>query len=329
MVLGCLGSRLHKSVKLFVDNVLVPRGYVVTRIDYGQLYIFNPSDSAQGYILYTVGTYGAGTELVAQMLFSKLAEESRCVVDVGAHWGFYTLLAAVRIGSSGKVLAFEPSKENFRVLKLNVALNKLRNVELLNVGLWDREAKACIGIPRGRVSGENTLAIDVKRSNRVETVKLVRFDTIARGMNIDVVDLVKIDVEGAEYHVIKGFGSYLDRCKHILLEVHPQHMVKLGSNPIAMYSYLREMGFQVYLLDERRIVQPLVIEHCKEKIFVRHHVLVTRLDVDRVVDLALRLKKEGYRLTPARFFDRRHRLAMHINTVINTVRSMLRRYYGR
>lgn len=111
MVLRCLGSWFHKSVKLFVDSVLVPRGYVVTRINYGQLYIFNPSDSAQGYILYTVGMYGAGTELVAQMLFSKLAEESRWVVDVGAHYGFYTLLATVRIGSSSKVLAFEPSKE--------------------------------------------------------------------------------------------------------------------------------------------------------------------------------------------------------------------------
>lgn len=104
------------------------------------------------------------------------------------------------------------------MLKLNVALNRLRNVELLNIGLWDRDAEAHMGIPRGRVSGENTLAMDVKQSDRVEIVKLVRFDTIAKEMNIDVVDFVKIDVEDAEFHVIKGFGPYLDKCKYILLK---------------------------------------------------------------------------------------------------------------
>jgi len=329
MMLRYLGSRFLRILKLFMDNILVPKGYVVTRIDCGQFYIFNPSDSAQGYILYTAGTYGAGTELVAQMLFSELAKESRWVVDVGAHYGFYTLLAAVRVSSSGKVLAFEPSKENFRVLKLNIALNKLRNVEPLNVGLWDRETKAYIGIPRGGASGENTLAIDVKRSDRVETAKLLRFDTLAREMNVDVIDLVKIDVEGAEFHVIKGFGSYLEKCKYILLEVHPQHMAKLGSSPMAMYNYLKKMGFQVYLLGEWKIVQPLVIEHYKKKITVRHHALVTRLDIDRVINLARKLKREGYKLTPMMFFDRRHRLAIHINTIINTVKSVLRECHGR
>jgi hypothetical protein len=108
---------VFSSVRKLIDRLVVPKGFIVARIDRGQTFFFNPSDSAQGYLLFTTGRYGAGTELMAQQLFASIVREGDIVVDVGAHYGFYTLIAASRVGPRGLVLAFEPSKLNLKVFK--------------------------------------------------------------------------------------------------------------------------------------------------------------------------------------------------------------------
>lgn len=103
----------------FLGWLVVPEGYVPLYLcNLGLTYFFNPSDSAQGLQLYLHGKYGAGSELLAQLAFYNVIRKGDVVVDVGAHYGFYTLLAAKKAGDEGTVLSFEPSKENFRVLKL-------------------------------------------------------------------------------------------------------------------------------------------------------------------------------------------------------------------
>ncbi len=248
---------------------------MMTTIDKGQLYLFDPKTSAQGFLLCTTGKYGAGSELMAQQLFSLIIREGDVVVDVGAHFGFYTLIAAVRVGPKGFVFSFKPSSFNFRVLKLNILLNKLKNVRIFKVALSDKGGRACLGIPKGRMSGEDTLAIEPTQAERGEYVKMKRFDEIARQLSINKIDVVKVDVEGAEYLVLKGFDRYLDKCKHIILEVHPEKMIKLRSNPRSLYQLLEERGFSLYLLDSKHGIMPM--KFLKPEILkLRHHLLATR-----------------------------------------------------
>jgi len=65
----------HKFFSEIIDKVLIPKGFVFTYIDCGQLFFFNPSDSAQGRLLYVSGRYGVGSELLAQKMFAMLIRE--------------------------------------------------------------------------------------------------------------------------------------------------------------------------------------------------------------------------------------------------------------
>ena len=325
-LLKYIGSMYNKRIRTFINSLLVPKGYIVSRIDRGQLFVFNPSDSAQGYAYYVTGLYGDLNELIVQQIFQNLVENKRYIVDAGAHYGFYTLIAAVRISKSGKVLAFEPSKDNFRVLKLNIVINRLQNVKLFNVGLWDHETEAYLGMPKGtRNTGEKTLAINVNQSDDIEIIKLKRLDTILNNLNINRVNLAKIDVEGAEYHVIKGFGTYLDECENIIIEVHPRKMLKLGYSPIELYNMLKKHGFEVYLIDRRKIIVPINIENIKRisRTAARYHVFASRLDSEYVLRIVLSTTR-WYNLTSLSFFDKRHRLTVSLNKFLNKTITTLR-----
>ncbi|MET1160016.1 MAG: FkbM family methyltransferase [Thermoprotei archaeon] len=170
---------------------------------------------------------------------------------MGAHFGFYTLIAAIRVGPKGIVLSFGPNTYNFRVLRLNVLINRLRKAKLFKVALADRSGIAYLGIPRGRMTGENILVVEPAQAKCGEYVQLERFDNLIENLGISEVDVVKIDVEDSEYLVLEGFGEYLNRCKHIILEIHPEKIIKLRTNPKTLYRLLKRRGFNLHLLDSK------------------------------------------------------------------------------
>lgn len=70
-------------------------------------------------------------EYEKRVLFEKLVKRGDIVFDIGAHVGFYTLLASELVGKNGKVLAFEPLPRNLSYLKRHLKLNNCQNVEIL------------------------------------------------------------------------------------------------------------------------------------------------------------------------------------------------------
>src|SRR5919108_6579842 len=73
--------------------------------------------------------------------------EGDTVVDIGAHIGLYSLIAAKRVGPSGKVIAIEPDPENFKILKKNLLLNQLSNVEPLECAVYSAREKLKLFLP--------------------------------------------------------------------------------------------------------------------------------------------------------------------------------------
>ncbi|AEM38544.1 methyltransferase FkbM family [Pyrolobus fumarii 1A] len=305
-----IASRAYLFVRSTLNKMLIPKGFVAVKVNDNQLFFFDPSNSSQGFLLYTTGKYGSGTELLAQLFFSHIIKNGYVVVDVGAHFGFYTLIAAAKVGKSGLVMAFEPSKTNFRVLRVNILANRLTNVKLYKVALADENGRAVLGVPRGRLSGENTLAVNPSQAEQLEVVEVRRFDEIAEEEGISKVDVVKIDVEGAEYKVLKGFGNYLDTCKYIILEVHPSQMVKLGTSPKELYALLNRHGYNLYWLDKKAGIIPVSHNRLMSKILTRHHLICAKQDLE-LDKIRLRLMK--YDLIVKSSFTRRQRLAMLFN----------------
>jgi FkbM family methyltransferase len=151
----------------------------------------------------------SGYEWGLTRLFRHLLQFKRRVFDVGAHVGYYTLMAASLLKENGSVHAFEPSPDVYPHLLRNSQLNGFGHVRLNQVALSDIDGEGLLYIP---ASGEKTnasLLPDYVPSRRQVRVPLMRFDTYCATHAIPQVDLIKLDVEGAELQVLLGMGDRL------------------------------------------------------------------------------------------------------------------------
>jgi FkbM family methyltransferase len=130
------------------------------------------------------------------------------VVDIGAHYGFYTLYASRLVGANGMILSFEPHPGNYKGLLTNLHLNSIKNVKTFNTALGDFDGKTRLYI-RSHSGGHSILV----RSKDHITVDLAKLDTFIEMLNLERVSLIKIDAEGAELSILKGASRVIQRFK--------------------------------------------------------------------------------------------------------------------
>ncbi len=146
-------------------------------------------------------------------------------IDVGAHVGRYSIMAAKRIGSLGRVIAIEAHPETFELLNKNIKLNGLANVTTINAVATSEKGKVKLFLP-GQDSGltvYNTIMINrAKPTENFLEVEANTLDNILSEYSMHRVNYLKIDVEGAELEVLKGAVNTLSSNKDITLvvEVH-------------------------------------------------------------------------------------------------------------
>jgi FkbM family methyltransferase len=193
-------------------------------------------------------------------------KEGDTVIDVGAHIGPYTLKATKSVGTNGKVIAIEADPENFDILSRNIQLNKFTNIIALNYAAYSKEDKIRLYLLcRGEeysYTKYNTIMTD-RAHNKKKFVE-IQANTLdylldSNGIKHEDVNWIKIDVEGAEFEVIKGAKNILSKSNDIslLIEIH-----NLSSNtnlyePIKEFlnSYHFKINFEtVYDNGERHIV---------------------------------------------------------------------------
>jgi FkbM family methyltransferase len=153
-------------------------------------------------------------------------KEGDIVIDVGAHIGKYTILASKMVGSTGKVIAIEAHPANYDILNKNIVLNKLRNVITLNYAVHSKEGMVKLYEPH-REEGftiYNTVMSDREAVNNQKyiEVKANTLNSLMLANGISQVNWIKVDVEGAEFEVLKGSTNVLSSSKDIsiLLEIH-------------------------------------------------------------------------------------------------------------
>ena len=148
------------------------------------------------------------------------------VVDVGAHMGKYTIIASKRVGENGKVIAIEAHPGNYEILNRNIELNGLTNITTLNYAVYSKEAKIKLFLPDEKSNHTiyNTLIpTRAKDGEKFVEVNANTLDNLLQQNGISQeVNWIKIDVEGAEFEVLKGATDILSKSKDIslLIEVH-------------------------------------------------------------------------------------------------------------
>jgi FkbM family methyltransferase len=136
-----------------------------------------------------------------------MVSEGSVVYDIGAHVGFYTLLASVLVGTKGKVVAFEPLPKNVRYLKKHLRLNRCNNVMVIESAVAEYNDIAFLK------NGKNSYAGSLSSEGHLK-IKTVSLDDLISKSNIPPPDFMKIDVEGAELAALTG-------SRLLLAEYHP------------------------------------------------------------------------------------------------------------
>lgn len=193
--------------------------------------------------------------------FQERIKPGDTVLNIGAHVGYYTLMAARLVGSSGKVYAFEPNIDNFTLLSKNIKINGYKNVVLINKAVAESSKKAKLFLSRVSTGMHSLIDIDNNSSNSimVDTVSLDDFF----GNDPPPVSVIKMDIEGGEYAALEGMTRLLKKMKHLTIftEFSPFSIKKAKKSPRGFLNLLRNYGFKLYSIDEsHKLLVPIKVE---------------------------------------------------------------------
>lgn len=193
--------------------------------------------------LYVGGVY----EPNEFMFLSEVLRPGMTFIDVGANDGLYSLFAARRVAPTGRVLAFEPSLREFSRLEKNISLNKLTTLLPLRMAVSDREGVATLRVAGFGHEGQNTLgefAYNIEMAG-TEQVPMITLDQMIDRYDLQTMDVLKIDAEGAELAVLKGAKSAIAKFRPlILLELVEAALVHQSASQQAIINLLESAGYR-------------------------------------------------------------------------------------
>jgi FkbM family methyltransferase len=227
-------SILQRMYHRMAVSVLPDEDVLVT-LDGQRMIIPNPKKHVLGRMVYLHQTW---EDLVSQEVCASL-RSGMTALDIGAHVGYFTLLMAKRVGPTGKVYSFEPNPATRSLLESNIRLNHLTQVTVCPVALFSRHG---IGHLEQR---ENLNSVLSPQPSLVETmVEMVAYDRYAARMRFSTADVIKMDVEGAEYDIVQGMHTLLGEHHPLLImEVHADGLARFGHTTSALFEYLESLGY--------------------------------------------------------------------------------------
>jgi FkbM family methyltransferase len=230
-------NKIHFLRKFWLDTspsyllmVRVHRFLHRNKDDVHLLKIQVPKDHYQYFCRIGMGDFLPGHE--GHIVGRFTPKEGDTVIDIGAHIGRYTITSSKQVGNSGKVVAIEADPDNFQLLKRNIALNNLTNVLPLNYAVFSTRTRMKLYEQSASAKYNSLmLARAAKTENYVE-VNADTLDSILKLNEVNQVNWIKIDVEGAEFEVLKGSTKTLSSENvSLFIEIHniddPSHYVNI------------------------------------------------------------------------------------------------------
>ncbi|MDK2412419.1 FkbM family methyltransferase [Aphanizomenon sp. PH219] len=221
--------------------------YVTGILPNGCFISCNLKDHVQSQI-YFLGVY----EPIESYLFTKMLKPGMTVIDAGANVGQYSLLASNLVGANGSVHSFEPVPKTFAILNNNVVNNKISNIYLNQAALWNESKRIKLSLDKQMSDniGSYTMGINDSFTEEVESIS-ISLDEYVASKSIKKVDLIKMDIEGAEFCALLGMKGMIERDYPIILaEINRIALQKLGYNPEEIWVLLtNKFGYNGYLID--------------------------------------------------------------------------------
>lgn len=181
--------------------------------------------------------------------------------DIEANQGFYTLLAAKKVGQKGKVFAFEPVPREFRNLKQNIFINRFQNIKAEALALGSREGFVnmfvCLN-GKGSYSSLQLPSEKVRARKKIIKIPITTLDEYVRRNTISSIDFIKIDVEGGELDVLKGGENVLSKMRPVLMcEVSDKRTRQWGYSSSEICHFVKKYEYQWFQVLTQVLLQPL------------------------------------------------------------------------
>lgn len=181
--------------------------------------------------------------------FKKTIKEGWTVLDIGANIGYPSLLLSKLVGKRGKVVAFEPDRDNVQTLKKNIKANNIQNITVVPMAVSNHSGAAILFVSDSH-SGDHRIYNPSEEKRKTQTIKTISLDEHFKPKN--KIDFIQMDVQGAEELVFKGMKRLLSENKkiNILLEFWPEGLRKIGSSPVDFLKMIKGFGFELHYIDE-------------------------------------------------------------------------------
>lgn len=189
-------------------------------------------------------------EAYETQLTLALLKEGDVFVDVGANLGYFTVLAAARVGERGRVFAFEPDPDNYTLLVNNVALNGLdTRVSLVQAALAEHDGQGTLFLSDHNLGDHQVFDATGTRCS-VPVSLLNGSDYLAA--RCDGVNLLKIDTQGSEHAVMTGLLPFLTRLEQppqVIIELTPLSLRQAGTSGRALIECLASLDQPFWIID--------------------------------------------------------------------------------
>ena len=209
-------------------------------------------------MLLNIGDKGISNELLfndirevaATKYMYNVAKKGDIILDIGANIGYYALLESRLVGDKGKVYAIEPEPRNIDLLKRNVSINDYKNIEIFHSAVGDKNGTEKLYVS-SKSNWHSMVTFDEQGTEETIDVNILTVDTFLKDKEYPA--LIRMDVEGYEYNIIKGMKDTLTKEKplKLFIEIHPQIMKEV--DVVFLLTTLKQNNFEVAMVAKRNM----------------------------------------------------------------------------
>lgn len=214
-----------------------------------QMYLANSGGPS---VAFTVSMILDRYETGTTRLVERILKPGMVFLDVGAHAGYFSLLAARQVGPHGSVFAFEPAPTNFELLQRNIALNGYKNISAFPIAGAENSARMKLSLD-AKGNDRHSLVLVEEPGSMQNTVEVdtISIDDFLERSDVNTVDLMKIDAEGAECAILRGLRRSLTegKVRRLVFEFSPSACEAAGIAPDKFLTQMADFGFRLYRIE--------------------------------------------------------------------------------
>ena len=172
------------------------------------------------------------------------------VLDVGTNIGFYTLtLAKALQGRNYQIHCFEPNPGTFELLEKNLEANGLPNIHLNQIGLGKEDSTFQLVFHTKNLGTANIYQSPAAKGGQTVEIQVRPLDDYCAEQGISGVQVIKVDIEGAELDFLKGASQTLAASPKLvmMMEIVEENCKRAGYTGAELFRYVKEAGFKAYI----------------------------------------------------------------------------------